>query len=354
MSGGDHSEDAMRLAFEQYMMANTNANANANANSNDHTRTDDKQAVQDEEQEKEQQRKLQFHQRQQQQQQQMKKAEKKYWQLSDKVHRIIREEWLDLDDQAYQVVQALEGIRTRLPMHARLLKLFQQDRHEHGVGVDTTSNDNDADVDGKCWKNHGFHHNIRNKNTKANACLSGEDVQNALSHDMIQHEKMLAALRGLFANLSECHEMILRSLDEITKYHLDFLEEFRNNNVELKLELELELEVKVEFEPSFLKASGSVGIMRDVIAMLSNELYRKQCMVHMILDSVEDELMEDVGSGSYSDGAKGEVGAGVGVGGEWEDLSPKDVVQRCCMMWPRESKDSCIEIAALSPALTNK
>ena len=173
---------------------------------------------------------------------------------------------------------------------------------------------------------------------------------------MIQHEKMLAALRGLFANLSECHEMILRSLDEITKYHLDFLEEFRNNNVELKLELELELEVKVEFEPSFLKASGSVGIMRDVIAMLSNELYRKQCMVHMILDSVEDELMEDVGSGSYSDSAKGEVGAGagVGVGGEWEDLSPKDVVQRCCMMWPRESKDSCIEIAALSPALTNK
>ena len=153
---------------------------------------------------------------------------------------------------------------------------------------------------------------------------------------------MLGALRSLFANLSECHEMILRSLDEITKYHLDCLEDFRY------------VELEMEFETSFLKASGSVGIMRDVIAMLSNELYRKQCMVHMILDSVEDELMEDVGSGSYSDGAKGEVGAGVGVGGEWEDLSPKDVVQRCCMMWPRESKDSCIEIAALSPALTNK
>jgi hypothetical protein len=51
-----------------------------------------------------------------------------------------------LDDQAYQVVQALVGIRTtRLPMHTRLLKLFQQDRR-HGGGVDTN---NDADVDGE-------------------------------------------------------------------------------------------------------------------------------------------------------------------------------------------------------------
>ena len=106
----------------------------------------------------------------------------------------------------------------------------------------------------------------------------------------------------------------------------------------------------LEFETSFLKASGSVGIMRDGIAMLSNELYRKQCMLHMILDSVEDELIEEVGSRSYIDGAK----VGVGVGGEWEDLNPKDVVQRCCMMRPRESKYSCIEIAALSPSLKNE
>ena len=91
------------------------------------------------------------------------------------------------------------------------------------------------------WENHGFHHNIRKKNTKANACLSGEDVQNALSQDMIQHEKMIAALRSLFANLSECHELILRSLDEITKYHLDCLEDFRNVGLE------------AEFEPSFFE-----------------------------------------------------------------------------------------------------
>ena len=75
----------------------------------------------------------------------MKKAEKKDWQLSDKFHRILQEEWLDLDDQAYQIVQALVGIRTRLPMHTRFLKLFQQDRRH---GVDTTSND--ADADGTC------------------------------------------------------------------------------------------------------------------------------------------------------------------------------------------------------------
>ena len=101
-------------------------------------------------------------------------------------HRILQKEWLDLDDQAYQIVQALVGIRTRLPMHARFLKLFQQDRRQTWCRCDTN---NDADVYGECWENHGFHHNFHNKNTKANACLSGEDVQNALSHNMIQHEK---------------------------------------------------------------------------------------------------------------------------------------------------------------------
>jgi hypothetical protein len=71
-------------------------------------------------------------------------------------------------------------------MHARFLKLFQQDRRQTWCRCDTN---NDADVYGECWENHGFYHNFHNKNTKANASLSGEDVQNALSHDMIQHEK---------------------------------------------------------------------------------------------------------------------------------------------------------------------
>ena len=102
---------------------------------------------------------------------------------------------------------------------------------------------------------------------------------------------MLAALRSLcFANLSECHEMILRSLDEITKYHLDCLEDFRNVGLE------------VEFEPTFLKTSGSVGIMRDAIAMLSNELYRKQCWlkklgVGTIVMVVPKATLEFAGSG---------------------------------------------------------
>ena len=114
MSGGEEED---RVAFEQYMMGASTVTANVN----DHT--DDTQTIQDQEHEKEQQRNLQ-------------KSRKEC--QSDKIHWILQ-----LDDQAYHVVQALVRIRTRLTMHARLLKLFQQDRYG---GVDTN---NDADVDGE-------------------------------------------------------------------------------------------------------------------------------------------------------------------------------------------------------------
>ena len=293
----------MRLAFEQYMMGG-NVNASTSTSYNE-------PSLEQQEEEKERERQLVIHQRQQ----QMKKAEKKYWQIFDKFQRIVQQEWFDLDDQAYQVVQALDGLRNRLPMHMKLLKGLQQDRFRNNV-----------DSDGKCWRNHGFHHSFYSHRSITSSNPFLEDVRNALSHDIVQHEKMLAALRSLFASLSECHEMILRILDQITKHHLECMDEF--------------LDVKFKFEPSFLKAVGSCSTMRNIIAMLTKELYRKQCMVHMILNSVDNELFENIGSHGGRDGTDS-------ASGNWEDMSPKDVVQRCCAWWPRESKYSCVQNAGL-------
>lgn len=245
-SGGD-SDDAMQLAFQQYMMGGASAVEEKS----------ETEIARDQEVEKEEQRKLKI----QQLEQQMKKSERKYHQLFDKFHRILRDEWFDLDDQAYQVVESIVGIRTRLPMHARLLKQSTQDEEDGGSNFDIEGYNG---MDGKKWKNNGYNNRFYNRGERKNIHLLREDIQSALSHDMIQHEKMLAALRGLLANISECHEMILRICDEMTRYHFDCLKEF-NDAME-------GIGIDMEFEPSFLSASRLAGVMRDVIGMLSNEL----------------------------------------------------------------------------------
>ena len=60
----------------------------------------------------------------------------------------------------------------------------------------------------------------------------------ALSHDLMQHEKMMDGLRSLLANLSECHEALLRHLDVMTKHHsecLDFLDSGRQDGNDIDI-----------------------------------------------------------------------------------------------------------------------
>ena len=322
-SGGMSSEgdDAMRLAFEQYMMG-----MGGNSNSQP---VKEKVEVDPEKEERERRSKL-----EQQRQNEMKKAEKFYWQIYQKFRRRLEEEWLDIDDQAYQVVQAIGGIRNRLPMHAKLLeqcKCTDDDGTGKNVGKDHWSlhSYNNHFVSGNSlpeWK--------RSRNGGgAIRYISGNDVKLAISHDLIQHEKMLSALRGLFASLSECHETMLRHLNEMTQYHLECMEDFAPMGFEGG---------SCTFSSSFEKAVCLVSVMTEIVTMLSQEMYRKQCMVHTILQTAQDDLLKTSGNN------------GKDIDAEWDDLSPKDVVDRCCKAWPRQSKSSCIDSRAITFALDNE
>jgi hypothetical protein len=282
--------DAMRLAFEQYMMKSSNIVQQPKV---DAVSQAEKEAREEEL-------------RKEKLQQQMKQAEKRYWHIFQNFGRMVQEEWLDIDDQAYQVVEAIAGIRSRLSMQAKLLDRFKDV------------------VQKKEWACHGYNNAFM---SRGNGNVLEEDVELALSHDLIQHERMMDGLRGLFANLSEYHEALLRHLDEISKHHLECMEEFEGCDV----------------SQAFLRATSLVAVMHDTIAMLSLELYRKQRLVHVILETVEDELIQ-VDGGRSTDASKGDDV-------EWEDLGPQGAVDRCFIVWSRQSKHSCIEEAALTTML---
>eukprot|EP00553_Chaetoceros_curvisetus_P001571 CAMPEP_0204627826 /NCGR_PEP_ID=MMETSP0717-20131115/14381_1 /ASSEMBLY_ACC=CAM_ASM_000666 /TAXON_ID=230516 /ORGANISM="Chaetoceros curvisetus" /LENGTH=318 /DNA_ID=CAMNT_0051644195 /DNA_START=332 /DNA_END=1288 /DNA_ORIENTATION=+ len=313
MSGvttGD-SDEAMRLAFEQYMMGGSRASTAATTIVNE-AEEEERMAKEEEA------RKMKL-------QAEIRKAEKIYWHIFKRFINRVKDEWLDIDDQGYQVVKSIAGIRKRLPSEHKLLRQFR-----------------DVVVQKKDWACHGTRQVLiaskgeeeeeeedyeRGKGAAAPGLglLSEEDVELALSHDLMQHEKMMSGLRSLFAQLSECHEALFRMLDEMTQHHLECSESFHWDDL----------------PPSFRRASSLEGLMGDLLAMFSLELYRKQCMVHQVLDRVQDDLLRNTKKG----------GGGREDDSEWEDLTPQGVVDRCCRLWPKDCSESSIEIGTLENAL---
>jgi len=49
--------------------------------------------------------------------------------------------------------------------------------------------------------------------SRNNELFMKEDVQLAVTHDLLQHERMMECLRRLSDILSDCHEALSRSLD---------------------------------------------------------------------------------------------------------------------------------------------
>lgn len=302
MSGGTDgdSDEAMRLAFEQYMMGGSRDAIVNEA---------EKMMAREEEGRK---MKLQA---------EIKKAEKTYWLIFKRFMNRIKDDWIDIDDQAYQVVKSIAGIRRRLPSENKMLLQFKdvvvqkQSWACYGIRLALVVAKDEEEVEEK-----------KGDGTLRLGLLTEEDIELALSHDLMQHEKMMSGLRSLLAQLYDCHEALIRMLDEMCNHHLDCSESFN----------------WVDLPPSFHRAASLEGLMSDILAMLSLELYRKQCMVHEVLEKVKDDLLQNHNKGT---------GEGREDDSEWEDLTPQNVVDRCCKLWSKHCLESSIKITTLDYAL---
>jgi len=185
----------------------------------------------------------------------MKKAEKKYWHLYQTFTRKIKEDWLQLDDQSHTVLKAIVGIRSRLPMHTRLLERYQrqhilQKQHWTMTGYGFSGarilfnssqcqgSEHKLKLKPKQGQYQGHDHSSAPISISKSNMIKEQDVELALSHDLIQHEKMMDGLRSSLANLSECHEALLRHLDVMTKHHsecLDFVDSGRQDGNDIDI-----------------------------------------------------------------------------------------------------------------------
>lgn len=176
------------------------------------------------------------------------------------------EEWKDLDGQLEQVVGSIANLRDRVVWEC----LEKQNEEE------------------KEWAGYGF---------RSSSCLSKEDVELALTHDLLQHERMLSGARGLISSLARVQDALGRRLDEW-----------------MMMELE---------DPQ--GGGERLDECQQVYSLLAQELYRKQELVKQLLDSCHDGLLVGNRDQVFRKGG-----------------SPQTIARRCVAQWSYREKDQSL------------
>jgi hypothetical protein len=198
--------------------------------------------------------------------------------------------WLDTDDQLLACVGSIANLRERLYISSRALVI-----QDHAYNEDPCSE----------WKNHGYRRHILTRSS----CLGRNDLELTLTDELEQHERMMSLARRLMASLNQDQEALGRRLDELLVMH------YEHESMGDMLTRE-EQGVLVEY-------ATRVEVCQQLFVATARELYRKQMLLHDILDSVHDGLM-------YRE-------AGLEV--TTED-SPRKIARHCASVWSRLSPAS--------------
>ena len=290
--GGAADAGSMQLAFQQFMLqSNNNPQNHAQSSIPNTINEQDRLKIEQQKQERNEINKLQSD---------LKKGEKQYWSIFHRFCNLLQNQWIDIDDQALLVIESIAGIRQRLPLEMKLIRKYK-DSMTQSTNVE--------------WKNHA--HN--NQLTLSSSLLSQEDVERAFNHDLQQHEKMMEGLRSLFGSLSEMHESMSRTLDELMKHHLNQEEQILSRQEFYKHYPALPM-------TSYNNATSLVHLTTELFQMFSLELYRKQSLVQYVLDSADDRVLSHQ----------------VVHDGEWYNRGPKFIIEHCMKQWPRSCSQSCI------------
>lgn len=165
--------------------------------------------------------------------------------------------WNDTDLQAHKVVQSIAHLRDRIYWESKHLTKLKEDVDGGGGGA-------------RSWQGYGYRSSSSSTSTSSSHHLVLEDVELALNHDVLQHERMMGALRSLVASLSQVLDAMGRRLDEWMIHELEEGGDYGGRQL----------------------SSSSLENAQEIYARLSLELYRKQKMVQAILNSCHNGMLQ--------------------------------------------------------------
>jgi len=193
------------------------------------------------------------------------------------------QDWMDSNLQLAQVMASIVNLRDRIAWESNELR---------GLQEMIFGGDEEQDITLKPWNGCGFRRHTHHPNT----FLTSEDVQNALDHDILQHERMLSSLRSLIASLAQTLDTLGRRMDE-WMIQTSFLADSSRTQQEYQL----------------------LDDLQHVYDMLASNLFQKQVAVQQVLDSCNDGLV----------GHESKHAVLVG--------SPRDVAKQAVKLWSSAS-----------------
>jgi hypothetical protein len=244
------------------------------------------------------------------------KALRKYKPITNAFHGTLARDWLEVDDNLGQVMASISNLRERCWLTSRLLAKQQLQLQQQSRNGSSSRGPNTNISSKPSWKGRGF------REDPQKTALAVDDLELALSHDLLQHERMLAGARKLIHFLGEAQDALGRRLDELLLHHMEM---YRY----------LDYSVTQEGFSAFEGIAIKVDQVQQLYSQSSKELYRKQSLVAQVIDSVRDALLfrekEVFGYGSDGGGGNGDDDA---------ERSPRAVAQRVVDQWPRTHRDS--------------
>lgn len=227
----------------------------------------------------------------------VKKCERKFWQIFNGLLGTLQRDWIVVDDNLGDVVSSIANLRRRILMESR--KILELENTFIRAS----------------WKPYGFRSSFGME-------LSVDDIQLALSHDLIQHEKMMAGARALMSSLAEAQESLGRRLEELLEHHIktiDIIRSLEHFNAE---------------SSTIMIVLGMLDSLQEIYTTLALELLRKQILVQTVLESTNDDL---IATGAERVTQK--------------DSDPRALANACTMNWSRQSPLSCVDDMAIQRLL---
>jgi hypothetical protein len=253
------------------------------------------------------------------------KALRKYQPIVNACHGTLVRDWLEVDDNLAQVMHSIANLRERCWLTSRLL-VKQEQASRGGIrnirasmrSRGSSDSSSSSNSNSNPWKGHGF------RMDPQKTALPGDDLELALSHDLLQHERMLSGARKLIHSLGEAQDALGRRLDELLWHHMDTYRLLDDS-------------ITPEGSLAFEGAAVKVDECQQLYSQTSRELYRKQHLAVQVLDSVQDTLLFRE-KGVFSSG-----------GGDGDDVSrtPRGVALRVADQWPRTHRESHLYASSL-------
>lgn len=256
------------------------------------------------------------------------KALRKYKPITNAFHGTLDRDWWEVDDNLGQVMASIANLRQRCWLISSRLGVAKQQKQswisksrEGGGGGMSIAHQKPS------WKGHGFRVDDAPKTARAALLTETDDLELALQHDLLQHERMLAGARKLLHSLGEAQEALGRRLDELLLHHVETYRYLDDPVVAATAD--------GYGYVAFEGICGRVDRCQLLYAQSSKELYRKQSLAAQVFDSVVDSLL-------YRERASDGGGGGKGRGGDGDDAaqSPRAVAQRVVDQWSRTHRES--------------